>query len=56
MFKNQCERLQYFCDQGWCSTEQLQKYVKFKVITPEEYKTIAKEEYPTEQQQNESFA
>ncbi|WP_019420203.1 XkdX family protein [Paenibacillus sp. OSY-SE] len=45
MFENDYERLKYFCDKGWCSVTQLQQYVGFKVITPEQYKLITGQKY-----------
>lgn len=32
---------------GWCTKEQLQRYVRLSVITPEEYEQITEESYPT---------
>lgn len=45
MFSNDFERLQYYYEKGWAKNEQLKQYVKYGVITPEQYKTITGEKY-----------
>ncbi|AWB45267.1 XkdX family protein [Paenibacillus sp. CAA11] len=45
MFENDFERLKYYFEKKWAKEPQLKLYVKFEVITPEEYKKITSEEY-----------
>ncbi|WP_084159451.1 XkdX family protein [Paenibacillus ehimensis] len=39
------ERIRLYYELKWATQEQLQKYVQFKVITPEEYQAITGAEY-----------
>ncbi|MDO3682188.1 XkdX family protein [Paenibacillus ehimensis] len=39
------ERIRLYYELKWATKEQLQKYVQFNVITPEEYKVITGEAY-----------
>jgi uncharacterized XkdX family phage protein len=39
------ERIKFYYDKGWCSKEQLRKYVEFGVITIQEYELICGEVY-----------
>ena len=41
------EELKERYEKNWCRKDQLQQYVVFSVITPEEYEQITGESYPT---------
>jgi len=45
MFKNDFERLSYYYEKQWAKEPQLRQYVQFKVITPEQFKTITGTDY-----------
>lgn len=45
IFANDFERIKYFYDKGWANKTQVGMYVKFGVITPEEYELIIGEPY-----------
>lgn len=40
------ERIKFYYDKGWAGVDQLQQYVAFEVITPEEYEWITGQTYP----------
>lgn len=44
MFENDYERLKYYYEKKWAKEPQLRLYVRFGVITAEEYKLITGQE------------